>query len=367
MRRTRTLGGVLLFGTMWAATTTGDLTPIRALDSDEAVTAGSCGHWSEGPLAHHVVSPAGDFGGVAPVVGQEACSNTSTITLEGWRRSTKFVSPSRFEVRNKLWFFNHPDPVPGGDVYSGNQDSASEFRMHDGSGRWSRTYTYDPGTGAAASRGVRGKLLWNGKAEVELNLVRTTPSCATGGSVRGDGVAKMVFETAGLTLLSSELRKFFVNRTNEEGMQQWYDPTSSSPETLRRKAALQVTWCTDPTLFSWNFSVTSFPPGFAVGASGSAEAGRFQDCIHTVRIDKAIQLCIRPPAPQADGSSSSFAILLDAHGDTETKIVRTQLAEAIARIELSQFEIRFEQGCVECDPLDGGVEIQSSGVDFTAG
>jgi hypothetical protein len=272
-------------------------------------------------------------------------------------------------VRNKLWFFNSDsdDPMPGGAEYSGNQHSTEALRLHAGTGRWNRTYTYSSGSGDLAGRGIRANLYLKGRVEAELKLVNTAPECATGACVSGEATAKMSFNTSDLCILAPELRKFFENRVREDGMQEWHIPSPSAPETLRRKAHLALTWCASPTQSSWNFEVAFWPPGFALGTSGSDGNGRLQQANHTVIFDKDIKLCIRPPAHQSNGEQASFTVIVDAEGDTRTELIRTQLSEATARVELEKLQVRFERGCVECDPSDSGVQIDSTGSGFTAG
>ena len=202
-------------------------------------TSSRCGRWHEGPL-ERVITSAVPPKQLEPVDGAIGCS-TIPCTLDGWRRWTRFLTPSSpFEVRNKLWFFNTDsnDPMPGGSEYGGNANSTDESRDHNGSAKWSRRYTYTRGEGALAEKGIRATLIVEATVTVELNLVLTAPDCATGACVEGRGLSVMTFETQGLQALSSELGKLFQNRAVEEGMQQWYVPSDTAPETLRRKVSL---------------------------------------------------------------------------------------------------------------------------------
>lgn len=344
-----------------------DVSPIPETLGNDAVVEGRCGQWSDHGLKRAITSAPGPWD-LEQIVGSVGCDGAS-CQLDGWKRWTRFTSMTNFEVRNKLWFFNtdDDDPAPGGAEYAGNQSSTDEARDHVGSGMWSRKYTYTPGTGELASRGVKARLYWKGTTEIDLTLVNTTPLCATGGCVEGSGTSKTVFQTVDLDILSSELRKFFQNREREEQMQEWYVPSPDVPETLRRKASLHLTWCTNPEQTSWNFGIQCWPPGFEMGESGST-GGHLKRGKHSVKIDdKDIELCIRPPTPGADEENASFQIMVAAAGETQTRLLRTQLAEATARVTCNKLEIRFERGCVDCDPQDDGVEIDSTGSGFTAG
>lgn len=341
--------------------------PMLETVSDEPVVAGVCGNWHGNALTWEVTSAPGPWG-LEAIPGVADCSGTP-CSLDGWRRWTHFQSPSLFEVRNKLWFFNtdSDDPTPGGAEYSGGQGSTEQTRDHNGTATWSRKYTYSRGTGEPSSRGVRATLFWRGQIEAALSLVNVAPDCAVGACAGADAVARMTFETEGLDILATELRKFFENREQEEGMQEWYVPSPTAPETLRRKVKNELTWCSSPTQSGWQFEVQIWPPAFGAGASGPDSNGHLAESKRKVEIDKRIKLCVRPPATPQNGTDPSFVIMVDAEGDTQTQLTRTQLSEAVARVELKMLEIRFERGCVECDPIENGVEIGSTDSGFTAG
>jgi hypothetical protein len=284
-------------------------------------------------LNRELDSPIGPWD-LEPISGVEGCDGEA-CQLDGWKRWTQCTPDGVFTVRNKLWFFNSDsdDPTPGGAEYSGNQHSTEAIRLHAGTGRWDRTYTYSSGSGDLAGRGVRANLYLKGRVEAELKLVNTAPECATGACVAGEATAKMTFETNGLSFLAPELRKFFENRVREDEMQEWHTPSPNAPETLRRKGHLALTWCASPTQSSWNFGVAFWPPGFEMGTSGPDGNGCLKQSKHTVIFDKDIKLCIRPPAHQPNGEQAAFTIIVDAEGDTRTELIRTQLSEATARVE----------------------------------
>ena len=124
----------------------GQGTPPSQEGGDGEETSSRCGRWHEGPL-NWVITSAVPPKQLELVDGSIGCS-TIPCTLAGWRRWTRFLTPSSpFEVRNKLWFFNtdSDDPVPSGSEYGGNANSTDESRDHNGSAKWSRRYTYTRG------------------------------------------------------------------------------------------------------------------------------------------------------------------------------------------------------------------------------
>ena len=351
----------LVVMSLLCAASHGQGTPPSQEGGDGEETSSRCGRWHEGPL-ERVITSAVPPKQLEPVDGAIGCS-TIPCTLDGWRRWTRFLTPSSpFEVRNKLWFFNTDsnDPMPGGSEYGGNANSTDESRDHNGSAKWSRRYTYTRGEDALAEKGIRATLIVEATVTVELNLVLTAPDCATGACVEGRGLSVMTFETQGLQALSSELGKLFQNRAVEEGMQQWYVPSDTAPETLRRKVSLHQVCCQGQTTSAWNGSFQLWPLGFGMGTEGPMSGGQLSRHVAKVDMKKKIPMCIRPPAPLPDGSDGWFELSLEAEGETGTTLLRTIFSEAKAGVEVKKFKVVFEPGCVDCAPPEQGVDIDSS-------
>lgn len=361
---------VVLVGALCAFTDVPGLTPIRDTITDEPVDIGVCSQWSEDGRRHEKGEGC-IFPDLESVQGHQGCLGHSPITLHGWRRSGGFDhGGSLFRAHHKLWFFNSDsnDPTPGGAEFPGGQHSTEAEREHSANGRWRQEYQYRQGSGELAARGIRAELILLGEATVDLTLVRTAPACATGACVSGAGLAKMVFETENLEVLAPELKRFFENRVVEEGLQEWYTPSSTSPETLRRKVRLSHIWCMETTESGWSAGVAFWPPGFSVGANGPDANGMMIQLAHAVTLDKRISICIRPPlVPILEGESAKFAIMLDPLGDTTTRLSRSIYSEVNAQVELKELRVKFKTGCVECDLPPGGTGVESTGTGFGVG
>lgn len=95
----------LVVMSLLCAASHGQGTPPSQEGGDGEETSSRCGRWHEGPL-NWVITSAVPPKQLEPVDGSIGCS-TIPCMLDGWRRWTRFLTPSSpFEVRNKLWFFN---------------------------------------------------------------------------------------------------------------------------------------------------------------------------------------------------------------------------------------------------------------------
>ena len=346
--------------------------PVRGTATEEPVTEGHCGRWTSDGLKHRWLPWSGPTGSLPPTVfdgeveslqGRANCDN-QPITLKGSSRRAS----EQLTATNTLWFFNNGSannpPMPG--LGPGSWDSIEvERSMGTIEAKWEHRYTYAPGSGYLGGKGQKAKLVIDAEVEVELALNRAGPSCANGGCSRGDGLAQVAFEQSGLVALAPELNAFFANRLAN----QLNPPTTGRGlEDLTRMVSLGHSWCRESSIVSWQFGMQVEPLGFQVGGSGPNGDGQLVMPYIKDEIMTSIPLCIRPPAADPNSPSpSQFTIALEGKVQADTKLTGTVFARTTSKVVARKLEVRFEEGCVECEPVGGEPGLEQQGGSTGAG
>lgn len=348
------------------------LSPVKGTITDEPVIEGHCGRWIEhGLSATFVPTAAGQDpriaynGAVDNLDGLQGCSGLP-CNLPGNTR--KAAGP--LEAVNTLWFFSttYADTPPLPSLPPGaGADTAEAERAMVVQGQWSRKYTYTPGSGLLASRGVRAKLLVDALLEFELALNRRGPTCASGACSSGSGLAEATLRLDGLLPLAPELQVFFTARAAEENQQEWYH-LPGDPETLRRRVSLSHTWCRETALESWNFGIQFWPLSVECGGSGPDAQGELVKPKVERRFKKEVDMCIRAPAVDPDSPQpASFTIMIDGFVDANTEITGSAFSRTTSKVAVTNLRVKFQEGCVECDPGDGEGGLEQQGGQTGAG
>lgn len=328
-----------------AANADATVSPVKGILTDEPVVQGHCGRWVESGLSDRIMpmegglDPRSVFDGRLELLdGIQGCSVLPVRSGGAMRRA----SMPALEASNRLWF--------------SWEDQAEAERTMSVEGEWTRDYTYSAGTGLLATMGVKAELVVDATVEVEIELNRRGPECSSGGCARGDGLAQASLELNGLVLLAPELQRFFDDRAIEEQRQEWYH-LPDHPETLRRRVSLAHNWCRETAVHSWNFGVEFWPPGIELGSSGPDQSGNVVATHVKRRLDRRIKMCIRPPA--VESGSASFSVKLLGKVEATTKIAAVHSSKTTSKVSTQRLRVRFEDGCVDCDPAgDPGIGHQ---------
>jgi hypothetical protein len=347
--------------------------PVKGTATEEPVTEGHCGRWTSHGLKHRWLPLADGYSSLLPptvfdgevktLQGRQNCDNYP-ITLRGNSRRAS----EQLTATNTLWFFNNGNadnpPIPSLGPGSWNSIEV-ERSMGTIEAIWEHRYTYSPGSGYLGGRGKRAKLIIDADVEVELALNRAGPSCANGGCSRGDGLAEVAFEQSGLVALAPELNAFFANRLAN---QQNPPTTGRGLEDLTKMVSLSHSWCRESSIESWQFGMQVRPPGFQVGGSGPNGDGQLVMPYIKDQLLQSIPLCIRPPAADPNSPSpSQFTIALEGKVQAYTKLTGTVYARTTSKVVARKLEVRFEEGCVECEPIGGEPGLEQQGGSTGAG
>ena len=175
----------------------------------------------------------------------------------------------------------------------------------------------------------------------------------------------MAFEQSGLVALAPELNAFFANRLAN----QLNPPTAEpGPKDLTRRVSLAQSWCRESSIESWNLGLQVWPPWLEVGGSGPNGDGQLVMPKIKDRLLKDIPLCIRPPAADPNSTSpSQFTIALEGKVQADTKLTGTVYARTTSNVVARKLEVRFEEGCVECEPIGGEPGLEQQGGSTGAG
>ena len=110
-----------------------------------------------------------------------------------------------------------------------------------------------------------------------------------------------------------------------------------------------------------------WPPGFQVGGSGPSDGQLVMPYIKD-QLLLSIPLCIRPPAVDPNSPSpSEFTIALEGKVRADTKITGTVYARTTSKVVARKLEVRFQEGCVECEPIGGEPGLEQQGGSTGAG
>lgn len=344
------------------------LAPIRGAVTDAPVNSGHCGRWSEGGLLELQTSGQGWDGKLEYVDGMQGCSNESARLTGNVRRA----SMGPLKAVNTLWFFasgvqnTPPEPTILNNLGSNNANVEREMSA---TGSWSRTYSYHPGSGSMGSLGIKGRLEIYARAKVALALNRVGPACLSGACAIGDGKAEFSFDVVGLRALTPDLDRFFAARCVEDGLANWYNPMSDPPppETLRRRVKLHGEWCRATSISGWQGGVTIWPPSVQCGGSGPDNSGELIMPSAEVEIDRKIPVCVRAPTLAVEDTCAEFVLRIDGDVRANTELHGAAYARVTSTVRVSTLQMRFEEGCVECDPADGTVGPEAQGGSVGAG
>jgi hypothetical protein len=111
-----------------------------------------------------------------------------------------------------------------------------------------------------------------------------------------------------------------------------------------------------------------WPLWLEVGGSGPNGDGQLVMPYIKDQLLQSIPLCIRPPA--ADPNSLSplqFTIALEGKVQAYTKLTGTVYARTTSKVVARKLEVRFEEGCVECEPIGGEPGLEQQGGSTGAG
>lgn len=341
--------------------------PVKDV-TDEPVVEGTCGRWTEHPLYPSYIGTPYD-GALEYLSGFQECSNQPCSLQGNVRRS--WIDDHQFVASNTLWFFNASHgqipPQPGvinnlaiDTVYTGEVLLPAE-------GRWKRTYTYAPGSGALAGLGHSAVIRIKAEGKVEIALNRMGPECASGACSKGEGLHRYSFAIQNLVPLTGDLARFLTARNIEDGFQEWYcgNCGGNVPETLRRWCRLRTTWCRGTQIAGWQGGVNIWPIGGSWGSSGPDNLGEVLQVDTKTYIDRKIPVCLRAPdAPP--GTTASFDLQLDAKLEARTELSGACYSRVISSIKLETLDMRFSPGCQECE-IQGDVGLEQLGGQTGAG
>ncbi|MFN5494951.1 MAG: hypothetical protein ACK5C3_00045 [bacterium] len=341
--------------------------PVKDV-TDEPVVEGTCGWWTEQPLSPAYIGTPYD-GELEFLNGFQECSNLPCSHQGIVRKS--WIDHSQFVASNTLWFFNPSHgqipPQPGVINNLGIDSVYTGEKVLPADGRWTREYTYAPGTGSLAGVGNKALLRIKAEGKVDIALNRMEPECASGACSKGEGLHRYSFAIENLLPLTGDMCEYLERRDAEDDFQDWYCSTcpGNVPETLRRMSRLRTIWCRGTSGTGWQGGVTLWPIGGSWGSSGPDNLGEVLQVDTKTYINRKIPVCLRAPYV-APGQTASFELQLDAELEARTELSGACYSRVISSVKLQTLDMAFSSGCEDC-PVEGDVSLEQQGGQTGAG